>query len=68
MANAPNCNTSELLPATVVAVWGPNTINLKVHLDGDEADLWVTSVHEGPGAGQWEWPKIETDQPAYLPE
>lgn len=53
-----NCNVSELLPAIIVAVWGPYIVNLKVLLDG-EGDLWATSVQEGTGEGQWEWPKIE---------
>ena len=62
MKNSQNCNVSEVLPATVVAVWSPIMVNLKVHLDG-EGDLWVTSVHMGTGEGEWEWPKIETDMP-----
>lgn len=63
MANAPNCNTSELLPAIVVAVWSPTTVNLKVHLDG-EGDLWATSAQQGTLEGQWMWPIIETESPA----
>jgi len=62
MANAPNCNTADFLPATVVAVWGPTTVNLKVHLDG-EGDLWVTSASEGTLEGQWMWPIMATDMP-----
>jgi hypothetical protein len=59
MKNSPNCNETELLPAVVVAVWGPTTLNLKVIRDG-EGELWVTSVLEGEHEGNWEWPRIES--------
>lgn len=57
-----DCNVQSVLPATVVAVWSPTTVNLKVHLDGN-GDMWVTSSQEGTLEGQWEWPKIEADMP-----
>jgi len=59
MKNSQNCNEALLLPAMVVAVWSPTTINLKVEKDG-EGCLWVTSAMEGVEEGQWEWPRIET--------
>lgn len=62
MRNSPNCNVSERLPAMIVAVWTPTTVNLKVHLDG-EGDLWVTSVVEGILEGQWGWIEIEIEPP-----
>ena len=53
MKKAPNCNTAAMLPATVVAVWSEDTLNLKVHLDGGLPDLWVTSSIKGTGEGNW---------------
>jgi hypothetical protein len=41
------CNKSDVLPAVVVAVWGEtpqSAVNLKVMVDGNHPDLWVTSV------------------------
>jgi len=66
MGMANGCNTSKLLPATIVAVWSETTINLKVHLDGEldgHGDLWMTSVQEGTDENHWEWPVIEVDKP-----
>lgn len=46
------------VPATVVAVWGEDCVNLRVHLDGPGPDIWETSVprfdptHERDG---WYW-------------
>jgi len=37
-------NTSDSLPAVVVAAWGETTLNLKVFTDGNGPDLWKTSV------------------------
>jgi hypothetical protein len=62
MKNSPNCNEAVLLPAIIVAVWGPVTVNLKVERDG-EGELWVTSATEGTEEGNWEWPKLNFDKP-----
>ena len=56
MSEAKNCNSANVLPATVVAEWGTNTVNLKVHFDGDIPDVWVTSANKGLNQGEWEWP------------
>lgn len=51
----------QVFPAIVVEVWpnehGPehDGINAQVFLDGNDT-LWVTSVGEGEGPGQWQWP------------
>ncbi len=50
-------NTQEVLPATIVAVWSKETVNLKVQVDGRSADLWVTSVQKG--TGEYEWQPID---------
>jgi hypothetical protein len=52
-----SCNVQSKLPAIVVAVWSETTVNLKVITDGNE-DLWVTSVHQGDGQMEWNWPNI----------
>ena len=54
-----NCNVQKQLPAMIVAVWGPECVNLKVTNDGNVADLWVTSATCGNQPGQWEWPVIK---------
>lgn len=38
----------DLLPAVIVKVWTPNSVNLKVFADGPH-DEWVTSVSLGTG-------------------
>lgn len=53
------CNTQPQLPATIVAVWGLECVNLKVKVDGNHPDLWVTSSTEGIGEHQWQWPQKE---------
>lgn len=50
-------NTAEKLPATIVAVWGETCINAQVILDG-EGTVWKTSIQQGDGEGQWNWPVI----------
>lgn len=60
MADTIGCNTSDILPATIVAVWGDSEescINVKVHQDGDVPDLWKTSINRGEEPGQWNWPE-----------
>ena len=52
------CNTSEVLPAVVVAVWGESCVNLRVIADGN-LDIWKTSVLHGDQQGQWSWPLKE---------
>lgn len=52
-------NSQLYLPAIIVAVWSDTCINIKVHIDGFGTDLWRTSVSQGDGEGQWNWPKIE---------
>lgn len=58
------------LPAIVVAVWGPECINLQVFTDGtnsDEANMspvkWITSVSydesSNPQPRTWHWPERE---------
>lgn len=51
----------DVLPLLVCRVW-PNEfgtdksgVNGQVFLDGSDS-LWVTSVGEGAGEGQWSWP------------
>lgn len=58
MEDAPNCNEQEKLPATIVAVWSNECINLKVQLDG-EGSFWVTSANKGDLPGEWNWPEIK---------
>jgi len=47
-----------MLPAIVVAVWGPECINLNVICDG-EMMLWKTSCLKGESDNNWNWPEIE---------
>lgn len=47
------CNSSDELPATVVAVWGPECCNVKVHIDGPVGDLWKTSILPGDQPGHY---------------
>jgi hypothetical protein len=48
--------STEELPAIVVKVYSPTTLNLKVFLDNGGPDLHVTSVPEGTTVGCWHWP------------
>ena len=55
----------QAMPATVVEAWGPDTLNLKVIVDGDAPDIWRTSVQHINQIGaegvlpsmcwEWEW-------------
>lgn len=45
------------LPATIVAVWGDDCVNLKVSVDGHGPDVWVTSRMRGDNEGEWNWPE-----------
>ena len=54
-------NVQKQLPAVIVAVWGDTetpAINVKVFVDGTHGDLWKTSIQNGDGEGQWNWPVI----------
>ena len=52
----PKVNFAEKLPAIVVRVWSNGILNLKVF--GDSPDvIWVTSVSQGDGPNQWNWPE-----------
>ena len=63
-------NAASVMPAVVVAVWSPSTVNLKVIVDGKNPDLWKTSVSKCTGAtiedksGKWDWPAREPVTPA----
>jgi len=56
MKNNPESNIQEELPAVVVAVWGPDMVNLKVITDGNE-DLWVCSSERGSDERMWMFPE-----------
>jgi hypothetical protein len=43
------------LPAIVVKVHSPTTVNLQVFLDSSGTQ-YATSVQQGPTAGFWDWP------------
>ena len=61
MNNQSNCNSQQILPATIVAVWGDtpeSAVNIKIHLDG-EGDLWKTSITQGTSPGDWKMPPSE---------
>lgn len=47
----------EELTGTIVKVWGPGCANLKVALDGDAPDLWVTSASLWTGAPSEQLPR-----------
>lgn len=62
------------LPAIVVAVWGPDCVNLQVFTDmgnseptyngtvAPSANKWITSVNRDDSASQprtWHWPERE---------
>lgn len=42
-------------PAMVVRVWGHETANLQVFLDGPDT-YWKTSAQPGDDDGDWFWP------------
>jgi hypothetical protein len=52
----------QLVPAIIVHVWdrngyeGVGSCNMKVFVDADTRDLWVTSATRGDSNGQWNWP------------
>ncbi len=42
----------DIYPAMIVQTWGQMTVNLQVHLDGNDT-YWATSRQEGSKPGQW---------------
>jgi len=46
----------DVFPAMIVNTWGSTTVNLQVHLDGND-NYWATSRKEGGNPGQWSWPQ-----------
>lgn len=50
-------NRQTELPAIIVAVWSETTINVQVMLDGQGGTWWKTSIQQGDGEGQWNWPQ-----------
>ena len=55
MSDSLQCNVQSVLHARVVAVWSENCVNLKVGVDGNIPDLWITSAQKGHLEGQWEF-------------
>lgn len=47
-------NANKLCPAIVVYDWGDDCLNLKVIIDGNNPDIWATSVGKGMGEYQWQ--------------
>lgn len=50
-------NVKEQYPAIVTCDWGDGCLNLKVIIDGNNPDIWVTSVVKGDN--QYEWQELE---------
>jgi len=60
------CNKSNVLPGTIVAVWGDyptSAVNVKVQVDGKYPDLWKTSISVSEAdeqgnyrEGSYSWP------------
>jgi len=49
-------NGNQVLPAIVVRVFTDTCISLKIFTDGP-TDVWKTSVVQGDGEYQWQWPQ-----------
>lgn len=47
--------TGQVVSVVVTRVWNDTMINGQAFLDGNDS-LWVTSVEQGDGHGQWSWP------------
>lgn len=63
MRESATMNEATKLPAIVSMVFQDsgyenNECNMKVLVDGQCVDLWKTSVPQGDGEGQWNWPII----------
>jgi hypothetical protein len=50
-------NGARECPAVVVRVFDDGKINVQCMVDGP-AQLWLTSMTNGDGPGQWRWPII----------
>lgn len=48
----------EVYPAMVVRTFGGPSVNLQVHLDGNDL-FWAISRLEGDEPGQWRWPTYD---------
>jgi len=48
-------DVGEVYPAVIVRVFGANSANLQVLLDGNDT-YWATSRVEGEGPNTWKWP------------
>jgi hypothetical protein len=57
----------DVCAATVVRVWGGMTVNLQVHLDGNDT-YWATSRVEGDKPGTWEVPVIPREPGSRPPQ
>lgn len=58
LGSATQCNlhrTGNVLPMIIVSVWPGDDVNGQVFLDGNFT-LWVKTVSQGDGFGQWQWP------------
>lgn len=59
-------NFAEVCPAVVVRVWSDTCVNLKLLEDGNRNE-WKTSVLQGDGKGQWQWPGRVEEKAAAVP-
>lgn len=48
-------NVQDVLPAIIVSVWSEDCVNLKVMIDGNSTDIWVTSSLKGEMEGNWQF-------------
>jgi hypothetical protein len=53
-------------PAVIVAIWGPESVNLQVLLDGNDT-YWATSRRGGGLHGEWQWPTPGEREPGDRP-
>lgn len=51
----PAHNGAPVLPAVITRVWSDTCVNLKV-INDEDRDFWVTSVVQGDGVRNWNWP------------
>jgi hypothetical protein len=64
------CNVpspGDIVPAVTVRIWNDICFNGRAFLDGD-VELWLCSVTEGLGHGQWQWPTLIKEDPAPAPQ
>jgi hypothetical protein len=62
-----DASEGDVCAATVVRVWGGMTVNLQVHLDGNDT-YWATSRVEGDKPGTWEVPVIPREPGSRPPQ